>query len=347
MKFTAKTIASFLKGEIIGNPDVEVFDIAKIEEGRSGTLAFLANPKYTKYLYTTESSIVLINKSQVIDGEVKATLIKVEDAYQCFASLLELYAQSKPAKEGIETNTFISDSAKIGTTPYIGAFSYIDTNAQIGNNVKIYPQVFVGENVAIGDNTILFPGVKIYADCKIGANCVIHSGAVIGADGFGFAPNQDNNYKKVPQIGNVIIEDHVEVGANTAIDRATMGSTIIRKGVKLDNLIQVGHNVEIGQNTVMAAQAGIAGSTKIGRDCMFGGQVGIAGHITIADGVKTGAQAGIASSIKKENEVLLGAPAFDVNDYMKSYVYFRKLPQLAAQINALEKQLKELKDSIK
>lgn len=347
MKFTAKTVAGFLKGEIVGNPDIEVWDIAKIEEAQPGNLAFLANPKYYKYLYETKASIVLVNKSMVIEGAVNATLIKVDDAYQAFASLLDLYQQSKPVKSGIEKDCYISENAKIGNDIFVGAYAYIDSNATIGNGVKIYPQVFIGENVIIGDNTVLYPGVKIYADCKIGKECVIHAGAVIGADGFGFAPNSENNYKKVPQIGNVIIEDYVEIGANTCIDRATMGSTIIRKGVKLDNLIQVAHNVEIGENTVMAAQVGIAGSTKIGRDCMFGGQAGLAGHITIANGLKLGAQSGVNSSVTQENTTLIGSPTMDYKDFMKAYVLFRNFPKLHQQIGTLEKELKELRDKIK
>jgi UDP-3-O-[3-hydroxymyristoyl] glucosamine N-acyltransferase len=347
MKFTAKSVANFLKGEIVGNPDTEVWDIAKIEEAKPGSLAFLANPKYNKYLYETQASIVLINNSLQLEGEVKATLIKVDDAYQAFASLLQLYQQSKPVKEGVEKDCHISESAIIGQKVYIGAFAYIDNNATIGNNVKIYPQVFIGENVTIGDNTTIYPGVKIYADCKVGAECIIHAGTVIGADGFGFAPNAENNYKKVPQIGNVVIEDYVEIGANTAIDRATMGSTIIRKGVKLDNLIQVAHNVEIGENTVIAAQSGMAGSSKIGRNCMFGGQVGIAGHISIADGLKLGAQSGINASITQENATLIGAPAFEFKDYMKSYVLFRNFPKLNQQIGQLEKEIRELKEKLK
>jgi UDP-3-O-[3-hydroxymyristoyl] glucosamine N-acyltransferase len=346
IKFTARTVANFLKGEVIGNPDVEVSDVAKIEEAQSGQLAFLANPKYNKYLYETKASIVLVNKNLEIDGEVNATLIKVDDAYESFATLLDLYQQSKPVKEGIEKDCFISDTAKIGQNVYIGAFSYIDSGATVSNGTKIYPQVFIGENVKIGENTIIYPGVKIYSDCIIGANCVIHSGAVIGADGFGFVPNSENNYKKIPQIGNVILEDYVEIGANTAVDRATMGSTIIRKGVKLDNLIQVAHNVEIGENTVMAAQIGIAGSAKIGRDCMFGGQAGIAGHLSIANGVKLGAQCGVNSSITTENATLIGSPAMDFKDYMKSYVLFRNFSKIHQQVNALQRELNELKKNI-
>jgi len=347
MKFTARTVANFLKGEIVGNPDVEVTDIAKIEEAKPGTLAFLANPKYNKYLYETQASIVLVNKSLEIEKEVKATLIKVDDAYQSFASLLELYEQSKPVKEGIEKDCFISNSAIIGQKVYIGTYAYIDNNSKIGNNVKIYPQAFIGENVIIGDNTVIYPGVKIYSECRIGANCVIHAGAVIGADGFGFAPNSENNYKKVPQIGNVLIEDYVEVGANTTIDRATMGSTIIRKGVKIDNLIQIAHNVEIGENTVMAAQTGIAGSTKVGRDCMFGGQVGLSGHLNVANGVKIAAQSGVNSSLNQENATFMGTPAMDYSSFIKSFVLFRNFPKLVNQISALEKELKELKEKIK
>lgn len=347
MKFTARTIANFLKGEVVGNPDIEVWDIAKIEEGRPGTLAFLANPKYAKYIYETKASIVLINASFVAEGPISATLVKVEDAYQAFASLLDLYQQSKPVKEGIEKESFISDSAIIGQKVYIGTYAYIAENANIGNAAKIYPQVFIGDNVTIGENTIIYPGVKIYNDCKIGANCIIHAGAVIGADGFGFAPNSDNNYKKVPQIGNVIVEDFVEIGANTCIDRATIGSTIIRKGVKLDNLIQVAHNVEIGENTVMAAQGGIAGSTKVGRDCMMGGQVGLAGHITVANGAKLGAQCGVNSNVINENATLIGSPVMDFKEFMKSYVLFRNFPKLHQQIGFLEKEIQQLKEQLK
>ncbi len=343
MKFTALMIANFLKGEIVGNPNVEVSDVSKIEEGRPGTLAFLANPKYNKFLYSTDASIVLVNKTLVIEGEVKATLVKVDNAYQAFAALLELYQQSKPGKEGIDKNCYISKSAETGKKVYIGAFSYIGEGVKIGNNVKIYPQVYIGDNVKIGDNTIIYPGVKIYADCKIGVDCVIHSGSVIGADGFGFAPSSENNYKKIPQVGNVILEDYVEIGANTTVDRATMGSTIIRKGVKLDHLVQIAHNVEVGENTVMAAQSGIAGSTKVGRDCMFGGQVGISGHITVANGVKLGAQCGANSAITKENSAMIGSPAMDYKEFMKSYVHFRNFSKLVHQLNTMEKELKEMK----
>jgi len=346
MKFTARVIADLLKGEISGNPNTEVWDIAKIEEGRPGTLAFLANPKYNKYLYTTEASIVLINKSQPVEGEVKATLIKVDDAYQAFATLLQIYQQSLPKKEGVEKDCHISKSASVGKDVYIGTYAYIGENAKIGNKVKIYPQAYIGDNVKIGDNTIIYAGVKIYADCIIGAECVIHAGAVIGADGFGFAPSSENNYQKIPQIGNVILEDYVEIGANTCVDRATMGSTIVRKGVKLDNLIQIAHNVEVGENTVMAAQVGIAGSTKIGKDCMFGGQVGVAGHATIANGVKLGAQCGANNSITQENATMIGSPAMDFKEFMKSSVHFRNFSKLVLQLNAMEKELKALKEKV-
>lgn len=343
MEFTAKMIAEFLQGQVVGNPDVKVNSVSKIEEGKPGTLAFLANPKYEDYLYTTKASIVLVNQTFEPQKNVEATLIKVADAYQAFAALLDLYVQSKPKKKGVDAQSSISASAKYGENAYIGAFAFIGNNVSIGNNAQIYPQVYIGDNVNIGDNVTLYPGVRIYEECKLGNQVTIHAGAVIGADGFGFAPNSDNNYKKIPQIGNVVIEDFVEIGANATIDRATMGSTIVRKGVKLDNLIQVAHNVEIGENTVMAAQTGIAGSTKVGKNCMFGGQVGLAGHITIADGVKIAAQAGIMSSLKVENEVVIGAPAFGYSDYMKSYVVFKQLPQLTKKIAQLEKELAELK----
>ena len=340
MEFTAQTIAGFLQGKVEGNPDAKVTDVSKIEEGRPETLTFLANPKYEKYLYTTDASVVIVNNSLVLAQAVKATLIRVPDAYQAFASLLELYNSMIPKKTGIEQPSSIATSAKIGENSYVGAFSYISDNVQLGNNVKVYPQCFIGENVIIGENTIIFAGVRIYHNCKIGANCVLHSGSVIGADGFGFAPqSEDNKYNKVPQIGNVVIEDNVEVGSNTTIDRATMGSTFIRKGVKLDNLIQIAHNVEIGENTVIAAQSGVAGSTKVGRDCMFGGQVGIANHLTIANGVKLGAKSGINSSLKKENEILIGSPVQPFAEFMKCYVVFRHLPEMKQELDALKKKL--------
>ena len=338
MEFTAQTIAGFLQGQVEGNPDAKVNDVSKIEEGKPGTLSFLANPKYEKYLYTTDASVVIVNNSLELAQPVKATLIRVPDSYQAFASLLELYNSMVPKKTGIEQPSFIAASAKYGEEAYIGAFSYVSDNVKLGNNVKIYPQCFIGDNVTIGDNTTIFSGVKIYHNCVIGSNCIIHSGTVIGADGFGFAPqSEDNNYKKIPQIGNVVVEDYVEIGSNCTVDRATMGSTIIHKGVKLDNLVQIAHNVVIGENTVMAAQCGIAGSTKIGRDCMFGGQVGIAPHITVADGVKLGAKSGVNSSIKKENEIMIGAPVQPYAEFMKCYVVFRRLPELKQELDALKK----------
>jgi UDP-3-O-[3-hydroxymyristoyl] glucosamine N-acyltransferase len=340
MEFTAQTIAGFLQGKVEGDPETKVNDVSKIEEGAPGTLTFLANPKYEKYLYTTDASVVIVNNSLVLSSPVKATLIRVADAYQAFASLLELYNSMVPKKVGIEQPSSVSPSALIGDDCYVGAFSYISDNVQLGKNVKIYPQCFIGDNVTIGENTVVYAGVRIYHNCKIGANCVLHSGSVIGADGFGFAPqSEENNYKKIPQIGNVIIEDYVEIGSNTTIDRATMGSTYIRKGVKLDNLIQIGHNVDVGENTVMAAQTGVAGSTKVGRDCMFGGQVGLANHLTIANGVKLGAKSGVNSSIKKENEILIGSPVQPFSEFMKCYVVFRRLPELKQELDSIKKKL--------
>jgi len=340
MEFTAQTIAGFLKGKVEGNPDAKVNDVSKIEEGKPETLSFLANPKYEKYLYTTEASVVIVNDSLVLAQPVKATLIRVPDAYVAFASLLELYNSMVPKKSGIEQPSCIASSAKLGENVYVGAFSYISENVKLGNNVKVYPHCFIGDNVIIGDNTTIYSGVKIYHNCKIGISCVLHSGSVIGADGFGFAPqSEENNYKKIPQVGNVIIEDYVEIGSNTTVDRATMGSTYIRKGVKLDNLIQIGHNVDVGENTVMAAQTGVAGSTKVGRDCMFGGQVGIANHLVIADGVKLGAKSGVNSSIKKENDVLIGSPVQPFSEFMKCYVIFRRLPEMKQELDNLKKKL--------
>lgn len=337
MKFTAQQIAELLKGSVEGNPQVEVSGLSKIEEGKPGTLSFLANPKYNEYIYTTKASIVIVNSAFEAENPVEATLIRVADAYKSFASLLEIYNQIVNDKKGIEQPSFIDPSATIGKDVYIGAFAYIGKNSVIGDGAKIYPQCYVGDNVVIKDNTTLFAGCRVYSFCQIGKECNLHAGVIIGADGFGFAPNEQNNYKKVPQIGNVIIEDYVEVGAGTTIDRATLGSTIIRKGVKLDNLIQIAHNVEIGENTVIAAQTGVAGSTKIGKNCMIGGQVGIVGHLSIADGVKIAAQSGIGTSITTEGEIVQGSPAFNISDYKRTYVVFKKLPQLERKINELEK----------
>ncbi|MBN1597255.1 MAG: UDP-3-O-(3-hydroxymyristoyl)glucosamine N-acyltransferase [Bacteroidales bacterium] len=343
MEFTAKIISDFLKGTIEGNPEEKVTDISRIEEGKKGTLAFLANPKYNKYLYTTEASIVLVNNDLKLEGEVKATLIRVSDAYQAFASLLNLYTSSLPKKRGVEPQAFINDNATIGEDCYIGAFAYLGGNVKIGKSTLIYPHVYLGDNVTVGDNTILYPGVKVYKECKIGNNCIIHGGTIIGSDGFGFA-TEKGKFQKIPQIGNVIIEDDVEIGSNVSIDRATIGSTIIRKGAKLDNLIQVAHNVEIGKNTGIASQAGISGSTKIGEQCIIAGQVGFVGHINIANKTTIAAQSGVVGDVKNEGEIILGSPAIDIRDARKSIAVYRKLPEIYSNINQLEKQLKELQD---
>ena len=343
MEFTAATIAGFLKGEIEGNPETVVNNVAKIEEGHKGDLSFLANPKYEHYIYNTKSSIVLVNKSFVPASKVEATMIKVDNAYEAFALLLRLVDQSKPRKKGIHATAVIEQTAKIGSDTYIGPYAYIGENCVIGDGCSIYPHVFIGDKTQLGGNCIIYPGVKIYHECILGEGCIVHSGTVIGSDGFGFAPQSDNEFMKIPQLGNVILEDHVEIGANVAIDRATMGSTIIRKGVKLDNLIQIGHNVEVGENTVMAAQTGIAGSTKVGKNCMFGGQVGLSGHIKVADGTKIGAQGGVAGDVKEENTVIIGSPAIDFRQFLKSSVIFRKLPELKSKVDNLEKDVESLK----
>ncbi len=345
MKVTAKVVADFTKGELIGNPDEVVTDVSKIEEGKKGTLAFLANPKYEKYIYTTEASIVLINKDFHVNGNIKPTLIRVNNAYDAFTSLLELYTKMTPEKKGIEQPSHIDPTAKIGENVYIGAFSYIGPGAVIGNNVKLYPQTYVGDYSQIMDNTILFTGVKVYHGCYIGRDCTIHSGVVIGGDGFGFVQQPDQQYRKIPQVGNVIIEDNVEIGSNVTIDRATMGSTIIRKGAKFDNLIQIGHNVEIGENTVIVSQAGIAGSTKVGRNCQIGGQVGLAGHLKIGDNVKIGAQSGVTNQLK-DGETVLGSPALEASKQIKAMIVYKSLPEMAKKIAALEKELRELKEKI-
>ncbi|MDN3677058.1 UDP-3-O-(3-hydroxymyristoyl)glucosamine N-acyltransferase [Flavobacterium paronense] len=336
MKFTAAQIAEILEGEVIGNPDAKVFKLAKIEEGTEGSLTFLANPKYANFIYTTQATITIVNADFVAENELTTTLIKVEDAYQSFSKLLEYYNQVKLMKSGIEQPSVISENVTYGEQLYLGSFSYIGKNVTIGSNVKIYPNCFIGDNVSIGDNCIFFAGVKIYSETVIGNNCNFHSGSVVGSDGFGFAPTEEGTFNKIPQIGNVIIEDNVEIGANTTIDRATLGTTLIRKGVKLDNHIQVAHNVEIGENTVIAAQTGIAGSTKIGSNCMIGGQVGIAGHITIGNNVRIQAQSGVGKNIN-DGEVLQGSPSFGYADYSKSYVHFRNLPKIVADIEELKK----------
>ena len=338
MKFTAEQIAGILEGEVVGNPMAEVFRLSKIEEGTEGSLTFLSNPKYLNYIYTTKASVTIVNDTFVPESQLTTTLIKVQDAYASFSKLLEFYNQVKLNKTGIEQPSFISQSAKYGDNLYLGSFSYIGQNVVLGENVKIYPNCFLGDNVVVGDNVILFAGAKIYSETVIGNNCIIHSGAIIGADGFGFAPNQDGTFTKIPQIGNVIIEDNVDIGSCTTIDRATMGSTIIRKGVKLDNQIQIGHNVEIGENTVIAAQTGVAGSTKIGKNGMIGGQVGISGHLTIGNNVRIQAQSGVGRNIK-DDEILQGSPTFGYNDFSKSYVHFKNLPKIVAEIEELKKQI--------
>jgi UDP-3-O-[3-hydroxymyristoyl] glucosamine N-acyltransferase len=346
MEFSAQQIADFLQGEVVGNPEVKVNNLSKIDESIPGTLTFLSNPKYSHFAYDCKAAIILVNKDFIPEKPIAATLIKVDNAYQSLASLLQLVNSFKANKSGIEPLSYVAATAEIGASPYIGAFSYIGDHVKIGENVKIYPQSFIGDNVTIGNDVTIYAGARIYADCIIGNRCVIHSGAVIGADGFGFAPTEDGSYNKIPQIGNVVLEDDVEIGANTTIDRATMGSTIIHKGVKLDNLIMIAHNVQVGANTVIAAQTGIAGSSKIGENCMFGGQVGIPGHLHVENGVKISAQAGITGNVK-ENSVLLGSPAIPVMQFNKSYVYFKKLPELAKTIDSLQKEIDALKQQIK
>ncbi len=343
MEFTAKQIADFIGGIVEGDANATVNTFAKIEEGKKGAISFLSNPKYTHYIYETQSSIVLINKDLVLEHPVNATLIRVDNAYECVAKLLQLYDAARPKKQGVDSLAFISPSAKIGENVYIGAFAYIGDNAVVGDGSSIYPHSTIGDNVKLGKGCKIYPNVSIYEGCRLGNNVTIHSGSVIGADGFGFAPNTEG-YDKIPQIGIVTIEDNVEIGANTCIDRSTMGTTTIRKGVKLDNLVQIGHNVEVGENTVMSAQTGIAGSTKIGSWCMFGGQVGIAGHITIGDKTFLGAQSGVPGSIKG-NETLIGTPPMEPKAYFKSQAIFRRLPEMYKQISELQKQIKELQET--
>ena len=342
MEFSAKQIAQIIDGIVEGDENILVSNLSKIEEGTIGTLTFLANPAYTNYIYSTNASIVIVNKSFVLENPVKSscTLIRVENAYESFAKLLELYNQINTEKEGVEQPSFVSSNAMIGENCYVGAFAYIGQNVSIGNHVKIYPHVYIGDNCKIGNNTTLFSGVKIYHDCVIGMNCTIHASTVVGSDGFGFAPNNEGHvFTKVPQIGNVIIEDDVEIGSNSSIDRATLGSTILRKGVKLDNLVQIAHNVEIGENTVIAGLSGIAGSTKVGKNCMIGAQVGVAGHLRIANGVKIAGQSGIGSNIDKEGEILQGSPAFNIGEFKRSYVLFRGLPKLSDKVSDLTKKI--------
>ncbi len=343
MEYSAAQIAQLLGGQVEGQADVKVHNLSKIEEGKPGTLSFLANPQYTPYIYNTEASVVIVNDDFIAEQPVSSTLIRVPSAYEAFAKLLELYNQMQQEEAVIDEHAFIAPSAKVGENAYIGAFCYIGKNVTIGRNVKIYPHTYIGNNTRIGDDCTFFSGVKIYNDCVLGSKVTLHSGVIIGGDGFGFAPNQ-GEYKKVAQIGNVLIEDMVEVGANTTIDRATLGHTIIRKGVKLDNLIQIAHNVEIGENTVIAAQSGVAGSTKIGRNCMIGGQVGIIGHLKIGDNVKIAAQSGVGQNVA-DHQIIQGSPAFGIGDYKRAYVYFRKLADMAKDIDHLKKYVQKQQNS--
>ena len=342
MKFTAKEIASFIGGEVVGNENAEVFTFAKIEEGVPGAISFLANPKYTEYIYTTKSSVVLVNRDFNPTAEVEATLIKVDNAYESLAKLMMMYEASKPRKQGISSLASIAESAKIGEGCYIAPFVVIGEGCEIGDNCILYDGVSIGDGAKIGNDTLIYAHATIYHDCRIGSNCILHSGCVIGADGFGFAPTADG-YNKIPQTGIVVIEDNVEVGANTCIDRATMGSTIIHSGVKLDNLVQIAHNDEIGSHTAMAAQVGVAGSTKIGNWCIFGGQAGISGHSTIGDRTTVGPQCGTIGSLKG-GETVLGSPAIDAREYIRLSAYMRKLPALDKKIKELTKELEALKN---
>lgn len=343
MQFTAGQIAMIINGKIEGDAGTAVGSFGKIEEAQAGQLAFLANPKYEEFLYTTGASIIIINETQELKQPVNATLIKVPDAYTAFASLLSKYQEMVTQQmTGRQEPSYVSDSAKVGERVFIGAFAYLGENVTVGDNVKIFPQVYIGDNVKIGANTILHPGVRIYHDCIIGKSVTVHAGTTVGADGFGFAPQADGSFKKVPQIGNVVIEDLVEIGSNTTIDRATIGSTVIKSGAKLDNLIQIAHNVEIGNNTVIAAQAGVSGSTKLGNNIMIGGQAGIVGHITIADGAKINAQSGVSKSIKTPNAAVTGSPAFDYTSALRSQAVSRNLPELEKRLKELEKLVQQL-----
>ncbi len=345
MIFTAKQIAEFLHGTVEGNPEIKIHGFSKIDEGKPGTITFLSNPKYTAFIYETKADVVLVNNDFVAEKKINATLIKVPNAYEALGALLQMANKAKPCKKGIEEMSHIAKSATVGKEIYVGAFAYIGENAIVGDHSRVYPHCYVGDNVRIGKNVILYSGVRIYEDCVIGDNCILHSGAVIGADGFGFS-NQDGVYNKIPQLGNVVLEDDVEIGANTTIDRAVMGSTIIRRGVKLDNLIQIAHNCEIGQHTVMAAQVGIAGSVKVEENCVFGGQVGLGGHITIGKNSKIGAQSGIISNTKENSEVM-GSPAIPVRNFLKSSLITPKLPDMYRQLNQLQKEVEELSEALK
>ncbi len=344
MEFSAKQIAEFIQGTIVGDENATVHTFAKIEEGIPGAISFLSNPKYTHYIYDTQSSIVLVNKDFEPEKEIKATLIKVDNAYESLAKLLNLYEMSKPKKTGIDPLAYIAPTAKIGKDVYIAPFACVGDNAEIGDNTSLHPHATVGSGAKIGKDCILYPHVTVYHDCRIGNNCILHAGSVIGADGFGFAPSPEG-YEKIPQIGIVVLEDNVEIGANTCIDRATMGATIIRKGVKLDNLIQIAHNVEVGSHTVMASQVGVAGSTKVGEWCMFGGQVGVAGHITVGNRVNMGAQSGVNGSVK-DGKALIGTPPIEFKNYFKSSAVFKKLPDMYLELGSLKKEIEELKKQL-
>ena len=340
MEFTARQIADFVNGTVEGNAETKVTTFAKIEEGRTGAISFLSNPKYTHYLYDTQSSVVLVNNDLQLEHPVKATLIRVDNAYECVARLLQMYESMKPRKKGIHPQACIAETAHVGDDCYVGAFAYIGENVTIGKGTQVYPHVVVEDNATIGEGCILYPNVSVYHDCQIGNRVILHSGAVIGADGFGFAPGE-NGYDKIPQIGNVVIEDDVEIGANACVDRSTMGSTIVHRGAKIDNLVQIAHNVEVGEHTVMSAQVGIAGSTKVGKWCMFGGQAGFAGHITVGDHTNVGAQCGVNSSVKG-NESLIGSPAQEPKSFFRSSVIFKKLPDMYRDLEALKKKVDEL-----
>ena len=346
MEFTAQQIADFLGGDIQGDPSIKVSDFSKIEEGKPGTLSFLSNPKYSQYIYDSQASIILVNKDFQPEREIQSTLILVDDAYQSLAKLLSMVDQAKPKKTGISSLAYIAPSAVVGENAYIAPFVYIGENVTIGNNVSLHPHSCVEEGVKLGENVILFSGVKVYYNCVIGNNCTIHSGSVIGSDGFGFAPSEDGSYKKIPQMGNVVLEDNIEIGANSVVDRATLGSTIIRQGVKIDNLVQIAHNVEVGKNTVIAAQTGISGSTKLGKQCILAGQVGIAGHLHIADGTIFGAQTGVPNNVKKPNQTLQGYPAVPVMTFHRASVVYKNLPELQKTVYALEKKIQELENRI-
>lgn len=342
MEFTVRQIAMLLEGKVEGDDTLTISQLSKIEEGHPGSISFLSNSKYEPYLYTTQASAVIVDRAFTPKKPVSTTLIFVENSYSAFTRLLEEYHQRMSfSRTGVEQPSFLGEGSHTGEQVYRGAFSYVGRNCRIGANVKIYPHVYIGDNVTVGDNTILHTGVRILDNCRIGRFCTVHPNAVIGSDGFGFAPQPDGTYKTIPQLGNVILEDYVSIGAGSTIDCATMGSTIIRQGAKLDNLIQIAHNVEIGRNTVIAAQSGVSGSTKIGDNCVIGGQVGFAGHLTIANGTKVGAQSGIGKSVKTEGQTINGSPAFDISDHMRSLAVFRQLPQLARRVNDLEQKLNE------